>query len=98
VLQGSVLAAQLTYWQQLEGIPLLNLPTAIDRGSDLPGRNTILELSPTLTSALKALSQQSGDFVHDLASNVPDVAVSLPGKTSQWAHRLPTATVASWKD
>lgn len=62
-LQGEVLADQLTYWQQqLHDIPILNLPTDRPRPA-LPsfrGATQLLELPPTLSQALEALSQQEG--------------------------------------
>ena len=62
-LQGEVLETQLTYWrQQLMDLPTLTLPT------DLPhpavqryrGASHHLILTPALTAALEALSQQTG--------------------------------------
>ncbi|AFY92098.1 non-ribosomal peptide synthetase [Chamaesiphon minutus] len=62
-LQGRVLATQLSYWQQqLEGISLLNLPTDRPRLSaqTYQGARQPLQLSPHLSWALLALSQQEG--------------------------------------
>jgi amino acid adenylation domain-containing protein len=63
-LQGEVLETHLAYWRkQLEGIPpLLNLPTDRPRHSVqiFRGGREPVALSPTLTNALKALSQREG--------------------------------------
>lgn len=62
-LQGEVLDDYLSYWKrQLGGtLPVLKLPT--DRAqprSSYRGKSHSFELSPTLTSALKSLSQREG--------------------------------------
>lgn len=62
-LQGEVLEQQLTYWRkQLQDLPGLHLP--IDRSrpavQTYRGATYPLQISPTLTQALEALSQQSG--------------------------------------
>ena len=63
-LQGEVLNAQLGYWKkQLAGAPaLLNLPTDRPRPAVQTFRGGMqhIQLSPELTNALKALSQQAG--------------------------------------
>ena len=62
-LQGEVLEAQLAYWkQQLADIPVLELPTDRPRPAiqTSRGAHQSLELSQTLTEALKALSRQEG--------------------------------------
>ena len=63
-LQGDALASQLDYWkQQLGGVlPVLELPTDRPRPPEQTHRGAyqILELTPDLTAALKALSQQQG--------------------------------------
>lgn len=62
-LQGDVLQRQLAYWkQQLDGIPVLELPTDCPR-PNLPtyrGATQSLKLSRPLLIALKTLSQQHG--------------------------------------
>lgn len=61
-LQGEVLA-QLAYWQQqLNGIPVLNLPSDRPRSplQSNRGATQLLEVPPSLTQALLALSQQEG--------------------------------------
>ncbi|MBD2063918.1 non-ribosomal peptide synthetase [Funiculus sociatus GB2-A5] len=62
-LQGEVLENQLAYWrQQLNGIPVLNLP--VDRPkpafATYGGATQTLELSKKLSDALQTLSQQEG--------------------------------------
>ncbi|MBD1926383.1 amino acid adenylation domain-containing protein [Trichocoleus sp. FACHB-90] len=62
-LQGEVLETQLAYWrQQLNGIPVLNLP--VDRPkpafATYRGATQTLELSKKLSDALQTLSQQEG--------------------------------------
>ncbi|MBD1832156.1 amino acid adenylation domain-containing protein [Cyanobacteria bacterium FACHB-472] len=62
-LQGEVLETQLAYWrQQLNGIPVLNLP--VDRPkpafATYRGTTQTLELSKKLSDALQTLSQQEG--------------------------------------
>ncbi|MBD2005415.1 MULTISPECIES: non-ribosomal peptide synthetase [Cyanophyceae] len=62
-LQGEVLETQLAYWrQQLNGIPVLNLP--VDRPkpafATYGGATQTLELSKKLSDALQTLSQQEG--------------------------------------
>lgn len=59
----SPLQTQLAYWrQQLDGIPVLNLPSDRPKPT-LPsyqGATKFLELSPSLSDALEKLSQQQG--------------------------------------
>ncbi|HAX77733.1 MAG TPA: non-ribosomal peptide synthetase [Cyanobacteria bacterium UBA11372] len=61
---GELLQKQLSYWkQQLEGIPpLLDLPTDYSRPKiqTYSGAKHSQQLSPTLSAALKSLSQQEG--------------------------------------
>lgn len=62
-LQGEVLAQQLLYWQQqLQDLPVLHLPSDRPRPAVQTYRGTTypLQLSPTLTQELIALSQQAG--------------------------------------
>ncbi|XHX79763.1 MAG: amino acid adenylation domain-containing protein [Stenomitos frigidus ULC029] len=62
-LQGEILETQLAYWgQQLKDLPGLNLPTDRPRPSvqGYRGATQPLTLSPTLTTALEALSQAEG--------------------------------------
>ncbi len=62
-LQGEVLDTQLAYWkQQLAGVSTLQLPTDHPRPAvqTFRGARHVLTLSPTLTQALKTLSQQHG--------------------------------------
>ncbi|NEQ48313.1 MAG: amino acid adenylation domain-containing protein [Leptolyngbya sp. SIOISBB] len=62
--QDEVIAAQLHYWQQqLSGeLPVLDLPTDYLRPATptFRGARRSFQLSPALTQALKALSQQEG--------------------------------------
>ncbi|HEY9874808.1 MAG TPA: amino acid adenylation domain-containing protein, partial [Candidatus Obscuribacterales bacterium] len=62
-LQGDVLQTQLDYWrQQLDGISMVNLPTDRPR-PPVPtyrGAKQFLELSPSLSQALEALSSEQG--------------------------------------
>lgn len=69
VTHESPLQGQLTYWRkQLDGISVLNLPTARSKpaSKDVPpeslyqGASRFLELPPSLSEALKKLSQQEG--------------------------------------
>jgi len=62
-LQGEVLENQLAYWrEQLQDLPVLQLPS--DRSHPLTqtyrGATHPLQISPPVTQALQALSQQSG--------------------------------------
>ena len=91
-LQGEVLENQLAYWrQQLNGIPVLNLP--VDRPkpafATYGGATQTLELSKKLSDALQTLSQQEGAtlFMILLAAfqtllyrytNQEDIAVGSP--------------------
>jgi amino acid adenylation domain-containing protein len=62
-LRGEVLQPQLTYWkQQLAGVSRLPLPTDHPRPAvqTFRGARHSLTLSPTLTNALKAMSQRHG--------------------------------------
>ena len=62
-LQGQVLNQQLSYWkQQLEGVPVLQLPTDRPRPPMLSyeGGMTIALLSEELSAGLKELSQREG--------------------------------------
>ena len=62
-LRGEVLDVQLAYWkQQLAGVPTLQLPTDHPRPAvqTFRGARHFLTLSPTLTQALKTLSQRHG--------------------------------------
>jgi len=62
-LHGEVLETQLAYWkQQLVGVPVLELPTNRPRPAiqTLRGARQSLELTRTMTEALKALSRQEG--------------------------------------
>ncbi len=62
-LQGAALAQRLAWWkQQLHNLPELNLPTDWPRPATqtFDGARHYLTLSPTLTSALKQLSQREG--------------------------------------
>ncbi|HEY9644320.1 MAG TPA: amino acid adenylation domain-containing protein, partial [Coleofasciculaceae cyanobacterium] len=62
-LQGEILKSQLAYWgQQLKDLPGLNLPTDRPRPSvqGYRGATQPLQLSPTLSAALKALGQAEG--------------------------------------
>jgi amino acid adenylation domain-containing protein len=62
-LQGEVFETQLNYWQQqLDDLPTLNLPTDRPRLAvqSYRGATQYLELPPSLTQALEALSQQAG--------------------------------------
>ena len=62
-LQGEVLDTQLAYWkQQLAGVSTLQLPTDHPRPAvqTFRGARHFLTLSPTLTQALKTLSQRHG--------------------------------------
>ena len=61
--QGEILAAQLSYWrEQLHDLPVLQLPADRPRPAvqTYRGATYPLQISPTLTQALTALSQQSG--------------------------------------
>jgi len=62
-LQGEVLEKQLVYWRkQLRDLSVLNLPSDRPRPTvqTYRGATYPLQISPTLTQALEALSQQSG--------------------------------------
>lgn len=62
-LQGAVLDTQLTYWtQQLAGVATLQLPTDYPRPpvQTFQGARHFLTISPTLTHALKTMSQRYG--------------------------------------
>ncbi|MDZ7959081.1 MAG: amino acid adenylation domain-containing protein [Aulosira sp. DedQUE10] len=63
-LQGKILQQQINYWkQQLGGsLPVLELPTDRPRTAiqTFAGRKQFFTISPTLTTALKTLSQQEG--------------------------------------
>jgi amino acid adenylation domain-containing protein len=62
-LQGEVLENQLSYWRkQLEGVPVLQLPTDHPRPAvqTYRGASQSLILSATLTEALNALSRAEG--------------------------------------
>jgi len=62
-LQGEVLETQLAYWkQQLDNIPLLNLPTDRPRPATptYRGATQFLELPKILSEKLEALSQREG--------------------------------------
>jgi amino acid adenylation domain-containing protein len=62
-LQGEVLEEQLAYWRrQLQDLPVLHLPSDRPRPAvqTYRGATYPLQISPTLTQALEALSQQSG--------------------------------------
>ena len=62
-LQGEVLETQLAYWrQQLMDLPTLTLPTDLPRPAvqSYRGASQHLILTPTLTTALEALGQQTG--------------------------------------
>ncbi|MGV0024746.1 amino acid adenylation domain-containing protein [Phormidesmis priestleyi] len=61
-LQGEVLEKQLAYWRrQLQALPVLHLPSDRSRPAvpTYRGATYPLQLSPMLTEALEALSQQS---------------------------------------
>jgi amino acid adenylation domain-containing protein len=61
--QGEILEAQLSYWrEQLHDLPVLQLPSDRPRpaAQTYRGATYPLQISPTLTQALAALSQQSG--------------------------------------
>ena len=60
---NSPLQTQLAYWQQqLDGIPVLNLPADRPRPAvpSYRGAKQVLELSPALSQALEALSYREG--------------------------------------
>jgi amino acid adenylation domain-containing protein len=62
-LQGEVLETQLAYWkQQLDNLPLLNLPTDQPRPATptYRGATQFLELQKNLSDELEALSQRQG--------------------------------------
>ncbi|WP_038296370.1 hybrid non-ribosomal peptide synthetase/type I polyketide synthase [[Scytonema hofmanni] UTEX B 1581] len=63
-LTGEVLQTQLNYWQnQLAGnLPILNLPLdyPLSAKQDYQGAQQNISIKPTLTKALKALSDQEG--------------------------------------
>src|SRR4028118_1036117 len=62
-LQGEVLETQLAYWkQQLDTLPLLNLPTDRPRPATptYRGATQFLELPKSLSEELEALSQRQG--------------------------------------
>ncbi|MBD1920353.1 amino acid adenylation domain-containing protein [Microcoleus sp. FACHB-831] len=62
-LQGDILKTQLNYWQQqLNGIPLLDLPADRPRPAiqTYRGATEFLELSPSLTESLESLSKRQG--------------------------------------
>ncbi|BAY15303.1 amino acid adenylation domain-containing protein [Anabaenopsis circularis NIES-21] len=63
-LQGEIFQQQMNYWkQQLSGsLPVLELPTDRPRSAiqTFAGRKQFFTISPTLTAALKTLSQQEG--------------------------------------
>jgi amino acid adenylation domain-containing protein len=62
-LQGEVLNRQLRYWkQQLQDVPVLNLPGAASRSLEHhhQGASQLLELPQQLLDALEELSQQTG--------------------------------------
>ena len=62
-LQGEVLETQLAYWkQQLDNLPLLNLPTNRPRPATptYRGATQFLELPKNLSEKLEALSQRQG--------------------------------------
>jgi amino acid adenylation domain-containing protein len=62
-LQGEVLNTQLRYWkQQLQDVPVLNLPGATSRSlrQRHQGASQLLELPQRLLDALEELSQQAG--------------------------------------
>jgi amino acid adenylation domain-containing protein len=62
-LQGKTLEEQLTYWcKQLQDLSILDLPCDRSRPTvqTYRGATYPLQISPTLTQALEALSQQSG--------------------------------------
>jgi amino acid adenylation domain-containing protein len=62
-LQGALLDEQLNYWRaQLQDAPVLELPTARPRPAvqSYAGASYQLEVSASLTAALKRLSQQEG--------------------------------------
>ncbi|HEY9641774.1 MAG TPA: amino acid adenylation domain-containing protein, partial [Coleofasciculaceae cyanobacterium] len=62
-LQGEILESQLAYWQQqLMDLPTLTLPTDLPRPpvQSYRGASQHLILTPALTAALEALSQQTG--------------------------------------
>ena len=66
-LQGEILNAQLRYWrQQLQDIPVLNLPGVPSRSlqhslrQEHEGASQLLELPQQLLDRLEALSQQTG--------------------------------------
>lgn len=62
-LQGKILEEQLTYWRrQLQDLPVLDLPNDRPRPAvqTYRGATYPLQISPTLTQALEAFSQQSG--------------------------------------
>ncbi|MBD1809019.1 amino acid adenylation domain-containing protein [Microcoleus sp. FACHB-SPT15] len=61
-LQGE-LETQLSYWQQqLDGVPILNLPCDRPKAAlhSYRGATKLLELPPSLSEALEKLSQQEG--------------------------------------
>ncbi len=62
-LQGDISEKQLAYWRrQLQDLPVVDLPSDRPRPAvqTYKGATCPLQLSPTLTQALEALSQQSG--------------------------------------
>jgi amino acid adenylation domain-containing protein len=62
-LQGEVLETQLAYWkQQLDNLPLLNLPTERSRPATptYQGAAQFLEFPKSLSAELEALSQRQG--------------------------------------
>ncbi|BBD60559.1 amino acid adenylation [Nostoc sp. HK-01] len=63
-LQGEIFQQQMNYWkQQLSGsLPVLELPTDRPRSAiqTFAGRKQFFTIPPTLTTALKTLSQQEG--------------------------------------
>lgn len=62
-LQGEVLESHLSYWrQQLKDLPVLNLPIAHPHPTvpSYQGATQLLDLSPSLTASLEALSDQAG--------------------------------------
>jgi len=62
-LRGEVLELQLNYWrQQLQNVPVLNLPTDHPRPpiQSYRGATQLLELPQSLMAALEELSQQEG--------------------------------------
>jgi amino acid adenylation domain-containing protein len=60
-LQGEVLQNQLAYWrQQLNGIPMLHLPSDMQHTQTFDGATQFLEVPKHITDALQTLSQQEG--------------------------------------